>query len=426
MDRPLERKSWPASKILWLTGAGAVLLSLAYMVVDRAGRSTLQVDPSRLTIARVEHGEFREYFPFDGTVEPVTTVYLDIEEGGRVEEIFIDGGHYVHEGDLILRFSNATLQRTSIDTETRLVENLNALRNTQLTLAQNALLLEDSLLDLNHRISEQEKTLDRYERLLANPDGITDLTRETFERVRDELSWLRAKRVLLRERIDREEVLSRQQLLQAEQSIERLTMSLELLNRIVDSLEVRAPIAGFLSSIDARLGENINRGQRIGQVDVLDEYKISVRVDQFYISRVEAGTTGRFRLDGETYEVVVQRIYPEVVNDVFRVDVGFAERVPPDLRRGQRVSVELSFGEPTQTLTVARGGFQQAGGRWVYLLAEDGRSAMRTPSRFGRQNPRFVEVLEGLKAGDHIITSSYDLFNEADELRFSDRLVLDP
>jgi HlyD family secretion protein len=425
MDRPLEKKPWSASRLLLPAAGAAIVAALAYVVLDRAGGSTLRVDPTRITTARVENGQFREYYPFDGTVEPVTTVYLDIEEGGRVEEIFVEGGHHVQKDDLILRFSNATLQRNSIDTETRLVENLNSLRNTQLNLAQNALLLKDALLDLDYRILDLEKTHERFKRLIESAETATDLSRHDYERARDELDYAREKRELLRARIEQEEILSRQQLEQAEDSIERLTLSLDLLNRIVDSLEVRAPISGFLSSIDAQIGENINRGQRLGQVDILDAYKISVRVDQYYISRVEVGTMGRFTLDGESYPVVVQKIYPEVVNDAFSVDVTFAESVPWSLRRGQRLTVELSFGEPSQSLMVARGGFQQqSGGRWVYLISEDRRAAVRAPARFGRQNPRFVEVLEGLKEGDWIISSSYEAFNGVDALNFSEPIAL--
>lgn len=424
MDKVLEGKSRPASRLVLPVAAVAAFAALAYYVVERSGTSRLRVDPTRLTTARVEHGDFREYYPFDGTVEPVTSVYLDIDEGGRVEEIYLDGGQYVEKGDLILRFSNATLQRNSIDTETRLVENLNGLRNTQFNLAQNALLLKDALLDLDYRILELEKVYGRYEFLMSS-ESETDLSREQFERTADELAYLREKRRLLGERIEQEEILSRQQLEQAEQSIEQLTLSLELLNRIVDSLEVRAPVSGFLSSIDAQLGQNIPRGQRIGQIDQLDAFKIGVRIDQYYISRVQVGTPGRFDLDGESYAVTVDRIYPEVVNDAFLVDVAFDGAVPENLRRGQRLTVEMSFSEPTSSLMVARGGFQQqSGGRWVYLVSEDRSSAYRAPIRLGRQNPRYVEVLEGLKAGDWIISSSYDAFNEAEELTFTEPLEL--
>jgi HlyD family secretion protein len=190
---------------------------------------------------------------------------------------------------------------------------------------------------------------------------------------------------------------------------------------MADRLDVRAPISGYLSSIDANLGENVNRGQRIGQIDVLDGYKISVGVDQYYIARVQVGTPGRLELDGSTYDVAVDKLFTEVVNDAFMVDVAFAGEFPPNLRRGQRLTVELNFSETTEAVMVARGGFfQQTAGRWVYLLAEDGESARRTAIRLGRQNPRFVEVLEGLRPGDRIVTSSYEAFNEVDELVFTE------
>jgi len=417
MDRALERRRGPSAGTIALAAFVVVALALGLLVVMQSGETRLRVDPTRLTLAMVETGEFRDYFPFDGVVEPVTTMYLDVEEGGRVEEIFVDGGQHVEAGELILRFSNAAVQRNSIDTETALVENLNALRNTQISLAQNELLLRDQLLDLEHRIVETQMTFDRYATL--REDGA--VARQAFETVAEELAYLTAKRDLLVERIAREAELREQQMAQAEYSINRLNLSLDLLARMAERLDVRAPISGYLSNIDAKLGENVNRGQRIGQIDVLGEYKIGVSIDQFYIARVQVGTPGRVTLDGSVYDVVVDKIFTEVVNDAFMVDAVFAGEVPPNLRRGQRLTVELNFSEATEAVLVARGGFfQQTAGRWVYLVSEDGRSARRTGIRLGRQNPRFVEVLEGLRPGDWIVTSSYDAFNEVDELVFTE------
>ena len=423
MDRAIERKRGPGTRTFALVGFTILALALAYWVITRSATSRLRVDPSRLTTAEVAMGQFRDYYPFDGRVEPITTVYLDVEGGGRVEEIFVEGGQYVEKGDLILRFSNIALQRSSIDTETRLVQNLNDLRNTQFNLSQSTLLLRDQLLDLEYRITEAQKTYDRYN-ALTDRDAVT---REAYETARDNLSYLENKRDLLKERIEQEDMLTQRQLAQADSSIERLNVALDLLTQMIDSLDVRAPISGFLSNIDAELGQNVNAGQRIGQIDVLDNYKISVSVDQYYISRVAVGTPGRFELDGHTYDVFVNKIYPEVdvSSNTFKVDMDFADAVPPDLRRGQRLTVEMNFGEPTESLMVARGGFyQQTSGRWVYLISEDRESARRVSIRLGRQNPRFVEVLEGLKPGDWIITSSYDAFNEADELKFSQPIQL--
>ncbi len=417
MDKAIAKRRGPNARSIVLVTAGALLLLFTYVLLTQASASRLAVDPLRLTTAEVARGEFREYYPFDGRVEPVTTVYLDIEEGGRVEEIFVEGGHWVDRGDPILRFSNTTLQRSSIDTETQLLEQLDALRNTQFNRAQNALQLKDQLLELDHRILDAERKHDRYSTLVES-NGL--ISREAYEQTRDELAYLKAKRELLRARIEQETMLSELQLEQANQSIERLNLSLDLLGRIVESLEVRAPISGFLSSFDAEIGENITRGQRIGQIDKLDELKVRVDVDQYYISRIEIGTQGKFELGDVAYEVAVEKIYPEVVDDKFSVDVAFVGKRPSNLRRGQRLTIEMSFGEPTEELMVAKGGFcQRTGGRWVYLVAPDLRSARRTPIRLGRQNPRFVEVLEGLRSGDWIVTSSYEAFNEVDELVFA-------
>lgn len=421
MDRVLERRRGPSGRTIAVAAVALAVVALAWLLVNQMGESRLRIDPTRLTTAEVSFGEFREYYPSDGRVEPVMTVFLDLEQGGRVEEILNDGGGPVEAGDLIMRLSNSNLQRSSIEAETRLIENLNALRNTQITLAQNALTLRGQLLDIEHQILDVENRNRRYEALI----GSDAIAREAYETSRDELEWLHEKRDLLHERIEREDELSRLQLEQADRSIERFNLSLELLARSIESLEVRAPISGFLSSIGAELGQNLPSGQRIGQIDVLDGYKITMSVDQYYSARVEPGTPGHFELDGKRYTVAVDRIFPEIVNDAFRVDVTFVGDVPSTLRRGQRLTVELSFSEPTESLTVARGSFtQQTSGRWVYLIDEDREGARRVPLRLGRQNPGFVEVLEGLREGDWIITSSYDAFNEVDELRFTQPIAL--
>jgi len=416
MDRLLERKRFPPARVALLAGVVLAFAAAIQLIATRSGATTLRVEPTRLTTAMVEHGEFRDYYPVDGRIEPATTVYLDVQEGGRVEEILVAGGHPIAKGELIMRLSNANLQRSAMETEARLIENLELLRNTQLTRAQSSLQLKDALVDLEHQIIEIENRYARYRRI--EEEGA--ISKEVFESTRNDLTRLNSKRELLKQRIEQEAVLGRNQVARANESIERLTSSLDLLRRIVDSLDVRAPIDGFLSSIGAEIGENIVPGRRIGQVDQLDAFKMRASIDQYYLSRVEVGTPGKIELDGETYAVAVKRIYPEVVNDAFTVDIDFTGAAPSGLRRGQRLTIELSFGASTQSLIVERGGFiQHSGGRWVYLIAADGRSARRAPVRFGRQNPRYVEVLEGLRPNDRIVTSTYTTFNDVDELEFT-------
>lgn len=419
MDRTIEKKGWSPNRWMLMAAAAALLGVVVWQLVSRSGHSRLEVDADRVTTGLVKEGEFLEYYPFDGTVQPATSVYLDIEGGGRVEKILVEGGQHVEKGDLILQFSNTNLRNTAISTETQLLYNLDIQHETVFNRKQSTLLLRDTLLDLDYQILDLEKTFKRQDAVMKAPYAAYSV--DTYEATRDKLKYLKDKRALLAERIAQEDELSNQELTQAKRSIDRLNTGLGLVNDIVESLNVRAPISGWLSTIDAQVGQNIPAGQRIGQIDLLDKFKVRVKIDQYYISKVAIGTPGHIDLDGKNWPVTVQKIYPEVKDNAFEADVIFAQAGPADLKRGQTLTVELTFGSPSQGLVVDKGGFyQQTSGRWVYLIAKDGRSARRANVRLGRQNPRQVEVLEGLRAGDRIITSGYDGYNEVDELQFNE------
>jgi HlyD family secretion protein len=420
MDRAIAKPTWTLSRILIVAVLGVIVL-LGTFVIQRSSTSRLTVDSSRLSLSTIQTGEFREYYPFDGVVVPETSVYLDLDEGGRVEEIFTEGGQWVEKGTPILRISNTSLQRTTIDSENQLLENLDQISSTQIRRIQDNLILKDQLLDMNYRILDLQKKFDRYEQLLGSK--VNPLTQEEYEKVRDELAYQKGKRDLLEERIRQEDILSARQLERSNDSVERINKSLALLGKLVDSLEVVAPISGQLSSINAEIGQNIGRGVRIGQIDLLDKLKIRVQVDQYYASNVVEGTEGKFKLDGIDYPVVVEKIYPEVVDNAFTVDVNFVGSAPENIRRGQTLTVELNWGVPRQALMVRKGGFyQHTGGRWVYLISADGNSATKIDIRLGNQNPQYIEVLEGLREGDRVIISGYDIFNDMDQLEFSETL----
>ena len=422
MDKPIQKKFWTPGKIGLIVCVLMITASLAYLFASRSGKSRLKVDPSRMTFSKIGYGEFREYYPFDAKVEPVTSVYLDVEAGGRVDQIFAEGGKFVKKGDLILRFSNAQLQRSSIDTERGLLETLDIQRTTQFNRAQNKLNLRELLVDLDYQILKLEDKYRRYGKLGAD-SGV--LSEEELKTVKDELEYKRNRRNLLEERIRQEDILSQTQVEQAKKSVDRLNRSLDLLTKTVESLDVRAPISGYLSSIEAEVGQNIPAGKRIGQIDLLDNLKLRAGIDQYYVAKVTVGTKGKFALEGNSYGVEVQKVYPEVKEDKFTVDMGFTGEVPPGIKRGQTVTVELNFSESGKSLVVSKGGFyNQTNGRWVYLVSEDHLFASRANIRPGRQNPRDVEVLEGLREGDWIITSGYDSFNEVDTLVFPERVKL--
>lgn len=419
MDKPIPKKRWSTRKLATIGGGLLLAALLIYLVSVSGGNSRLRVDADRISIAQVERGAFEEYVPINGSVQPHTTVYLDLEEGGIVEKIYAQGGVPVEKGDLILSFTNATAQKSHIDSESQLLRALNELRTQKINLTQSHLSSQERLLDLNKNILDAERRFNQLQQLKKN--NSPSVTQDEFETARDDLNYLKEKRVLLQERIHQEGILREQQEQSIDESIERTDRSLAILSRIMDSLEVRAPISGHLSSISAEVGQSFTRGQRIGQIDQLDSFKVNAAIDQYYISKVKIGQRGSFEFDGQTYELEISKIYPEVINDSFSVDMEFVSDLANGIKRGQTLQIDLSLSESNTTNIVSKGGlYRYTNGRWAYKISEDGKSAHRVPIVAGRQNPQMFEVLEGLNVGDWIITSGYDTYNDVDELIFSE------
>ncbi len=423
MDEAIERDPLPLSKVLFIGAVGVVVVVLGWTILGGSNPTSLSIDSERVSVDQVRIGDFEEYIPVTGNVQPETTVYLDLQEGGIVEQIYIESGTKVRKGDIILGFSNTAVQKNNIDSETRLLENLNQLRNSKISLTEKNLLLKDQLLDLSFSIQELERTFERYE--LLNSQQNTNLSREKYESTRDQLAYLREKKALLEERIVQESRLRQQQSQQVDDSIERVDRSLAILSQIAESLELRAPIGGFLSSMNAEIGQNFQRGQRIGQIDQLDSFKVAATIDQYYIAKVSTGQEGTFEFGGQSFRLRIEKIYPEVNNDAFQVDLTFAGSGPAGIKRGQSLQIELSLSEAKTTNLVSKGGFYRyTNGRWVYRVSDDGSRAHRVDVVPGRQNPESFEVLEGLSVGDWIVSSSYEAFRDVDELVFEQPLQL--
>ena len=418
MDEVIERRKWPLKKVVIIFGVLCLLL-LIYVVISNS--STAQnYDSSRINVSTVEENSFSEYIPIVGSVMPQTTVYLDLQEGGIIDEIYIPGGTKVNKGDIILQLSNASAQKSHVDSESQTLRTLNSLRTQKINLTQQYLRSKEGLLDLNKELLDAKRQFKRLSKLHSRQAGVTE---EEYERARDNVEYLTEKIVLQEERILQESILRQQQEQQIDDSIKRSDRSLDILSNIMKSLQVRAPIDGYLSSMDIEIGQSFSRGERIGQVDQLDNFTVRASVDQYYISRVKQGQMGKFDFNGKTNEIVVSKIYPEVTNNQFLVDMDFSGAFPDGIKRGQTLHIDLSLGNASTTKTLKKGGFyRHTNGRWAYKLSEDGMRATKINIVSGRQNPQNFEILEGLEIGDRIITSSYDDFNDADELKFKEPL----
>jgi HlyD family secretion protein len=413
MDRKIEKKKWPWWRIaLYMVISVAVVYGLNSLY-QQAGTSRLNVDQERILLDTVHQGVFKEYITIFGTVEPFKTVYLDAVESGKIEEIYVEDGSVIKEGTPILRLSNLDLQLSVLNQEAQIIDQINTIRNQTILMDQQSLRLKEDALSVDYQIALlSERT--RRNKLLYQDSAIAMVE---YQETRDEYEFLLNRRKLLKATITQDSLYQAMQQNQMESSVDLMRRNLEFAKNSLDNLTVRAPIDGQLSSLDSEIGELINEGDRIAQIDVLDTYKIRARIDEFYISRIFPNQEGSFTMDGVTYTLKIKKIYPEVSEGSFEVDLYFDDQFPKNIKRGQTIALKLSLSDETEARLLAKGGFfQETGGNWVYEVDPQGGVARKKSIRIGRQNPDYYEVIDGLDEGDIIIVSSYENYNKKEEL----------
>lgn len=413
MDRVIEKKRWTTKKILTITGVVLLALLLLGSYYFTSGARKLNVETERLTISEIRQGAFQEFTPVNGVVLPITTIYLDAAEGGRVEERFVEDGAVVKAGQPILRLSNTDLELSLVNQETSVFNLLTQMQISRNTAQQNTITKLNQMADAENAYKEAERLYKLNKKLYEEKVIGSQEFRQS------EIAFeCQVKRKKLQEEILRKDSASvKQELDQANQSYARTRNALEVMRRKVGDLIVRAPIDGQLTSLDAEIGQNKNKGERLGQVDATNGFKVRADIDEHYISRIYTGLMGQFTFAGKEYRTRIRKVFTQVTNGKFQVDMDFEGELPQGIRRGQTFQVRLSLSEEKQALLLPRGGFyQQTGGNWIFKVSEDGRKAFKVDVQLGGQNPDYYEVLQGLKAGDKVITSSYENYDNIQEL----------
>ncbi len=413
MDRKIEKKKWTPKKIIWLSIGGIFIFLILYNLIFGDHSSKFNVQKERISIEEVKEDFFQDYITVTGTVEPISTIFLDAMEGGRVEEIVTEEGTMVKKGDVILRLSNTNLHLEIMNREANLAEQINNLRNTRLSMEQNKLNLTRQLLELDYQFNIQKREYENSKDLFSKK-YISD---KEFEEEKEYYEYLAKTRELVIENQKADSLFREIQVTQLENSVEQMQLNLVFVRKKLDNLSVKAPVRGLLVSVNAEIGEAKSSGQRLGQIHVLDEFKIHLEIDEHYISRVHAQLIGELDFTGKTYKLRIKKIYPEVRNGRFGVDLVFTEDVPERIRTGQTFRVKLELGESKIAILVPRGGFYQStGGQYIFVIDPSEKFAVKRDIRLGRMNPRYYEVLEGLKPGEKVVISSYDNFGRAEKL----------
>jgi HlyD family secretion protein len=413
MDRVIEKKKWNMKRILTIAGITAIVGLIAASVYFTSGKSKLNVDTERISIGEIKTAAFQEFITLNGVVLPESTIYLDAMEGGRVEEKYVEDGAMMTKGQPILRLSNTDLELQLANQETQVFNVLTQMQISKNNAEQNSINRQNQDAEVDNALKEAERVYLLNKKL--HDQKVIGL--QEFQSSKNLYDYQLRRKKLTEQIMKTDATSMKQQVDQMGESYQQMKRTLALMRKKVGDLIVRAPVDGQLTSLDAEIGENKNKGQRLGQIDVMSGYKLRVDIDEHYISRIFAGLLGNCDVAGKTYQLKIKKVYTQVTNGRFQVDMEFADKVPEGIRRGQTLQVRLALSEETQAILLPKGGFyQQTGGNWIFKLNENGTVAYKVDIQLGRQNPDYYEVLSGLKPGDKVVTSSYENYGNMQEL----------
>lgn len=413
MDKKIKKKKWPPKKIIGLASIVIFVVVVGYLLIFKVSQSTLNVNAERITISTVTEGPFQEFIAVQGNAEPEDIHYLTASDGGRVEAIFVEAGTMLKEGDAILRLANTNLLLDIMFREAELFQQSNNLRNTRLSMDQYRLQLSQDLANIDNLLQQQKRVYERYSELVK--DDL--IAQHEYELAKDQYEYLQKRRELTVESQKNDLKFREAQIDALEASLQRMQDNLVVVKEKQENLTIKAPVSGYLTSLEAEIGQNKTPGQPIGQIDVLSGYIVRVGVDEHYLPKVEMGRGGTFEHAGNTYKLIVDKIYPEVQDGRFRVDMDFVGEQPQNITRGMTYHIRLELGDLSEAILLPKGGFfQTSGGNWVYILDESESEATKARIRLGRWNTEVYEVLEGLQPGDRVVTSSYENFGNMERL----------
>ena len=418
MDKVIEKKKGIAAAFTkravpyWM--GGVVVLFVLWLLV-RDNQSVLRVNSQTLSMGQVARGEFNDYIRVTGQVMPMTTIQISPLEGGVVETIVAEEGSKVKKGDVILILNNESLDLQILNAEADLAEKENILRNTMISMEQQKLSLRQDMLQLGVEVRRLKRAYDSSKELYQEKL----IAKEEWLKAEEDYLLALDKLELVKNRSQQDSLYRTVQIEQMEESLQNMRRNMLMIRKRKDNLTIKAPIDGELGLLDVVLGQSISAGTKVGQINNLDSYKIEAQVDEHYIDRVTSGLVAQFERQDEKYSTVIRKVYPEVRDGKFKADFKFDGQQPANIRIGQTYYLNLQLGQSEEALLIPRGTFyQKTGGRWIYVVSEDGTQASRREIRIGRQNPQYYEVLDGLNPGEKVIVSGYDSFGDNDVLKF--------
>lgn len=413
MDIQLQKKPWYLRHKFYLAGGAVFVIFLVYVLVLSAGPRKLRIDSENIQTAVAENTKFMEYVDVDGVIQPILTIKVNTRESGSVDRIVGEEGSLLKKGDTILVLSNPDLLRSIEDQRDDWEKQLISYREKEIEMEQQSLNLQQQALETDYELDRLRKSfeLDKEEFRM----GIK--SKAQLEVSEDEYNYKVKKAGLQRESLRHDSAVTviRKDLMRNDKERER--KKYERSRERLDYLVVKAPVGGQLSFIKVTPGQQVGAGESIGEIKVLDQYKVHASLSEYYVDRIITGLPATVNYQGKKYPLKITKVVPEVKDRMFEVDLVFLGEMPDNVRVGKSFRVQIELGQPEEALVIPRGNFYQVtGGQWIYKLNESKTKAVRVPITVGRQNPQQYEITGGLQPGDRVITTGYDTFGDAEEL----------
>lgn len=413
MDTIINRKN---SKKKKLALVGIIILILTFIVyVSFTKKRAYAVKESEISIKTVQEDYFEDFMVFQAITEPLNSILVNIVEGGSVQEIFVENGDFVQEGQPLARLYNPNTELNYMQQETAIIEQINNLNKAKLDLRNQELSLTKDLISIEHDYQDAKNQYDLDKKLFEQEI----LAKNEWEKTQENFRFQKERMNIIKQSVAKEKQANAIQIGQLNQSISIMEKSLGVLRTNKKNFLVLAPLSGRLSSFEPVLGQSYTQGQTLGKIDVMKGYKLVADVDEFYLNKVKKDQKGTIDFNGKKVQVVVDKVIPEVVKGRFKVELQLPQVENLDLRQGLSFGVRLLLSEKEKITVLPKGSFyNETSGKWIFVVTSDNKAERRS-IKLGRENPVYYEVLEGLQPGDKVVTSGYQDYKEIEELNIN-------
>lgn len=409
MDTIINRKSSKKKYLAIAVLAIVVLGFVAFSIITK--KRTFNVKKSEISIKVVETAFFEDFMVFQARVEPMNSILVNIIEGGSVQEIFVSNGDNVVKGQPLARLYNPNTELNYMQQETSIIEQINNLNKAKLDLRNQELNLAKDLVSIEHDFMDAKNQYDLNKKLFEQEI----LSKNEWEKTQENFRFQKERINIIKQSVTKEKQANQIQIGQLNQSIGIMEKSLNILRSNKKNFLVVAPLSGRLSSFEPVLGQSYQQGQTLGKIDVMKGYKLLADVDEFYLQKVKQGQTGTVDFNGKEVKVSIAKVIPEIKSGRFQVELNFVTNEILDLQQGLSFAVRLNLSEKTKSLVLSKGSFyEDTSGKWIFVV--NGNKAEKRDIKIGRENPLYYEILDGLKEGEKVVTSTYKDYKEVEVL----------